>query len=340
MADPLLESVRNIALALQQELDQLLAKCSDWSDAEQVEFLEAPVAKAMTECLGKLAATGCVGSANQLPSQVLWNIAGNLLRHGELQLRAREKPRGYAGDDALLRRIFSGEVSSHPLGRAFDRFFLSQDAPRAVIERTVQAANACHELLIATKLERECRIAVIGSGPALEIELVLRQWAAVSNCSEPNALPELMHVTLLDLDELALDAARERLSHMSPNVQIVALRENLFRLGKQPKRALPLANSDLIICLGFLDYLSAEDASSLLRVCFQSLKPGGRMLFGNFSPQCQARTYMEWIGNWYLNYRTASEFRSLAQAAEIDERLCHINGVADTACLLLMVQRA
>jgi hypothetical protein len=49
---------------------------------------------------------------------------------------------------------------------------------------------------------------------------------------------------------------------------------------------------------------------------------------------------MEWIGNWYLNYRTASEFKVLAKAAEIDEKHCRISGVAEEACLLLMAQRA
>ena len=41
------------------------------------------------------------------------------------------------------------------------------------------------------------------------------------------------------------------------------------------------------------------------------------MLVGNFAPHCPTRVYMEWIGNWYLNYRTAEELAGLASMAGI-----------------------
>ena len=41
------------------------------------------------------------------------------------------------------------------------------------------------------------------------------------------------------------------------------------------------------------------------------------MLVGNFAPHNPTRAYMEWIGNWYLIYRTDDELCDLAARAEI-----------------------
>jgi len=40
---------------------------------------------------------------------------------------------------------------------------------------------------------------------------------------------------------------------------------------------------------------------------------------GNFAPHNPTRAYMEWIGNWYLVYRTAEHLARLADQAEIAE---------------------
>jgi hypothetical protein len=41
------------------------------------------------------------------------------------------------------------------------------------------------------------------------------------------------------------------------------------------------------------------------------------LLVGNFAPHCPTRAYMEWIGNWYLIYRTAADLEALAERAGI-----------------------
>jgi hypothetical protein len=48
---------------------------------------------------------------------------------------------------------------------------------------------------------------------------------------------------------------------------------------------------------------------------------------------------MEWIGNWYLKYRTEPEFMALARDAEIGEQSCRIDHLVNGACLLLDAQR-
>jgi hypothetical protein len=41
------------------------------------------------------------------------------------------------------------------------------------------------------------------------------------------------------------------------------------------------------------------------------------MLVGNFVPNHPTRAYMEWIGNWYLQYRSFDDMRRLAEIAGI-----------------------
>ena len=70
-----------------------------------------------------------VGSSNQIPSTILWEIAGQWLQTGWLQTRAREKPLGYAGDYALLEAIINERVRVTRLDR-FLIVFSSGKRPR------------------------------------------------------------------------------------------------------------------------------------------------------------------------------------------------------------------
>jgi hypothetical protein len=124
-----------------------------------------------------------------------------------------------------------------------------------------------------------------------------------------------LELVLLDLDEAALEFARANLAmHLGPQ-QVALHRENLFRLAAADRRSALLERADAIVCLGLFDYLADEPAAGLLRMIWHGLAPGGLALVGNFAPHCPTRAYMEWIGNWYLIYRTAEELRRLASAA-------------------------
>ena len=65
----------------------------------------AGVANVMNQLLSQLSATGIWGPDNRLPSSELWKRAGDVLSVGSLQLHARTKPFGYAGDFEMLARI-------------------------------------------------------------------------------------------------------------------------------------------------------------------------------------------------------------------------------------------
>jgi extracellular factor (EF) 3-hydroxypalmitic acid methyl ester biosynthesis protein len=59
------------------------------------------------------------------------------------------------------------------------------------------------------------------------------------------------------------------------------------------------------------DYLSPGVARRLAAAMFALLRPGGRLLFGNFVPEIRDRGYMESYMGWRLIYRSAADLQSL-----------------------------
>ncbi len=268
----------------------------------------ALVDAALTRCLTRLAATGHWGRANQLPSDLLWKIAGPTLAVGSLQHRARTKPWGYAGDFQLQADIVLDRCCDHPLGRLFDRYFLNQAAPQAVRNRTQQAGLALADHLAGLTSD-PCRVVSVGVGTGMDV------------CGGLSLLPpdrrRRVQVTLLDLDEAGLQFAGDQIGQVIEPGQIQAERENLFRLAR-PGRSSPLPpETHFLICSGLFDYLEDDVAAATLQRCWECLAADGLLLVGNFVPQHPTRAYMEWIGNWYLHYRSPTQLAALATAAGI-----------------------
>lgn len=302
---PLLAIVAEAAEDLVADLERARGLTRQWSDGQ---LTEALVDRALSKCLHALAQTGCWGEGNRLLSGELWRIAGALLELGSLQAHARGKPRGYAGDYQLLARIWADDHCEHPLGAAFDRYFQRQAAPQAVRFRTREIASA----LVAGCLDHEgssYRVVSIGSGPAIDIQRAVAML--------PEARRRMLQVVLMDLDPEALDFARRQLEPQLSAGALLCRRENLARLPTRPAAAESLAGVNFLVCSGLFDYLDNETAVAMLRLFWRQLADEGLMLVGNFAPHNPTRAYMEWIGNWYLLYRTAEQLVELATQAEI-----------------------
>ncbi|HEX5446930.1 MAG TPA: class I SAM-dependent methyltransferase [Pirellulales bacterium] len=297
------------AEALLQELTEAARLTSDWRD-ENVGF--ALLATAMDRSLLRLAASGRRGKANQLASSQFWSIAAPVLDVGWLQPRARHKPRGYAGDYEMFVRFWEHTCDDHPVGRLFDRYFQRQAAVEAVRSRTTYLAQTIAAAAMKRPSGREFRVASVGCGPAIELELAA-SW--LSDAHRRN-----LRVTLLDFDPDALEHARRRLAGVVADEQIAALRENLYRLPDRRHTAEALDGIDLLYCAGLFDYLSDDVAGEMLRFFWRRLARQGTLLVGNFAPHNPTRAYMEWVGNWHLIYRTPDELAQLALAAGLPER--------------------
>jgi extracellular factor (EF) 3-hydroxypalmitic acid methyl ester biosynthesis protein len=299
---------REIASALLAEIESAAEHSARFMQ-EELGF--ALVRTALDRSLAKLARLDCWGRANQLPSSQFWSLAGPTLELGWLHSRARHKPLGYAGDFEMFVRFWEATCDAHPLGRLFDRYFQQQAAVEAVRSRTAQLAAAIAAHALAHD-RGTYRLASVGSGPAIDVELALRLL--------PDDRRSDMRVTLIDLDQQALDHAVRRLDGLISGERLTAHRANLFRLAEQPRTADLLADSDFIICSGLFDYLLDAPATRLLAACWSRLAPGGCLMVGNFAPHHPSRAYMEWFGNWYLVYRSPDELNALARSAGIDAR--------------------
>ena len=244
-----------------------------------------------------------------MPSGELWRIAGQLLKTGSLQYHARTKPRGYAGDYEMIARIVEKKSCTHPLGAAFDHFFLSQAAPQAVRHRTDLAAGAIAECFYRAGHE-DYQVVSFGAGPAIDLERFLRLV--------PHGQRSAIGITLFDIDPEALDHAKSRLhTHLAAG-QLVHHRENIFRMPERSTQQLVFPAAHFILCTGLFDYLSDVAASQMLAFLHRHLEPNGTLMVGNFAPHNPTRTYMEWIGNWYLIYRDAAALLRVADAAGIE----------------------
>ena len=324
----LLATVRAAGEQLVERLRAAEDLTEHWSRRELTEGL---VDAALSECLALLAATGCWGQANQLPSSELWRIAGPVLEVGVLQHCARFKPHGYAGDYEMLARICEDFCCDHPLGRAFDRYFQNQAAPQAVRSRTQQTAAA----LAADCLARDSgtyRVASVGSGPAIDVGRALAML--------PEERRGDVRVRLLDLDPAALDFAKKRLEPLLADGALRCVRTNLFRLAQHSESSDELGSPDLLICSGLFDYLQDDAAVGMLGHFWRRLAEGGTLLVGNFVPHNPSRAYMEWIGNWYLTYRTVAAMERLGAGAGIPPECVKIGSERLGVDLFLLARKA
>jgi len=316
--------IRAAAERLVEDLRVAAAASEQWA---RLDLGQALIDGALDRCLAALDATGLRGRDNQIPSHELWRIAGPILECGGLQHRARFKPRGYAGDFEMLEDFWNRRENPMVPGKLFDRYFLKQAAVEAVRARMEQSAAAI--IRLALEPERtELRVVSIGSGAATDLRRAARLLPA-------NARVKL-HLTLVDIDESALAFAKARLDETLRPEQTAAERENLFRLAKGRRGAALVAEADVVLCTGLFDYLSDADAAAMLGLFWNGLRSGGELFVGNFAPHCPTRAYMEWLGNWYLTYRTVDEFMQVAEAADIPADQRRI-GADRTGCDLFLV---
>lgn len=327
--DDLCPTVRRIAAVLREELLAIEARLPHVADADERFRL---VRGALDRCVGELEALGLWGRENQVPSSELWNVAGDVLARGWMQHRARTKPRGYAGDFEMLAWMYESRTCDDPLGSLFDRYFQEEAAPVAVRNRMrlmadwiVAAAESRHEL------NQPLHVVMVGSAFGLEVRDALVRLS--------HAARQSVRVTLLDLDPAAIEFARGQLAPLLPAERLHAQSMNLFRLPERPRLAAALDGADLLFCPGIFDYLDDAAAAEMLQCFYSRLAPGGRMAVFQFAPHNPTRTYMEWIGNWYLLYRDRDSLAQLGRAAGLPDHATELSSEPLGVALYLSAHR-
>jgi hypothetical protein len=215
--------------------------------------------------------------------------------------RAYQKPRGYAGDAVMLDYIYHGA----PAG--------TTERGARLLRGTAEGPNG-HSILwrrdlIAEELDRVARdlpgarVLAVASGHLREAE--------VSRALRSGRIRELV---ALDQDAESL-ARIERDCTALPVTVCEGSVKHIIR-GK-----LDLGGFDLVYAAGLYDYLTDRTALALSRSLQQLLRPGGRLLIGNFTPRNHGRSYMEIFMDWHLILRDEPHMAAHAQGLSGDAEI-------------------
>ena len=228
---------------------------------------------------------------------------------------ARLKPHGYAGDFEIIERIYNSNISGDRDLKRWDEFFHTADAVQAVRNRAGVLVEMCGQ----TDPEA---ILSVGCGPGLDIRPIL------------HAGGRLNRVVLLDNDPNALKRS-------SANLALGAA-ESGIEIGIECRNALRWKTEDkfdLVWSSGLFDYLADKTASYLIRRLGDVLKPGGRLVVGNFGMENSTRAYTEVVGDWLLIHRTQADLVRIAVDAGFPESSLRVEADATGVNLFLVAER-
>jgi len=221
-----------------------------------------------------------------------------LLHQDPLTARAFAMSRGYQGDAELLDIIYDRDyrrcwpVPVTPLGDAIFRYIIDCQAPSAVRER---------RSFLASEIDHVCK-----ANPSAEI-----LSAACGHCRELE-LSEAIRTRAFGRF-VGLDQDGETLDHLqrtwgSHGVEPMAASVTTFLLNPRP-----LPQFDLVYSAGLYDYLEPGVAGLVTHKLIEMVKPGGRLLIGNYTSNTRDAGYMEAFMGWQLVYRDAGVMQRLAE---------------------------
>jgi SAM-dependent methyltransferase len=210
------------------------------------------------------------------------------------------KPRGYTGDAGLLDIYYKHPSMDHlltdctPLGR--DIYDYTSDVPACAAgrERCEILARFVDET--AERTEEPAEILAVAAGHLREAGICrslpagrLRRWVA------------------LDQDPISVGTMTRDLSGtvVSPmNGSVLGLLRRSYKLG----------TFDLVYASGLYDYLQEKTAVKLMQRLVELLRPGGMVLFANFSDEITSDGYMETFMDWPLILRSADDMWKIIDA--------------------------
>lgn len=222
------------------------------------------------------------------------------------------KPRGYAGDYLTIARMYANEPrGGDPLCRMVDRCFLDVAASRAVRHRRALLAGEIDRTVAACA--GAARITSLACGPARELFDAYRVQLD----------PARIAATLVDFDPEALAYCAAEQARLVPEARIERVEANLIHVATG-RRALSLAPQDLIYSIGLIDYFDDELVIKLLDKIHALLRPGGRVIVGNFHPRNPTKALMDHVLDWKLIHRDEARMHALFTASAFRSRCTRI----------------
>lgn len=221
--------------------------------------------------------------------------------YGEYIKWCAEKPFGYSGDYKIINDIYQNQVRTTGFDRLWDNWFQQLAASCAVRARKEELKKIIFDFIEANK-GRKIRIMNLGCGPAREIKELLE--------AGPKKLFSKVTFDCYDFDIRAIEYAKNLLNG-ERNVNF--FQKNAVRLALKNNIEDEIRDKyNLIYSSGLFDYLDERIGARLLANLRKILKDG-IMVISNFRDKYSnsSSVWMEWIGDWYLIYRTEEEFKRI-----------------------------
>lgn len=224
--------------------------------------------------------------------------------YGEFISWSFKKPYGYAGDFKIIDDIYQNKPRTTGFERLWDNYFQQLDISKATRERKDNFKKIIVDFVKKRK-NSNCRIMDLASGPARIIKELL-------DADSHNLFSNVIF-DCYDFDIRAINHAKKLLNNAN-NVNFIQKNAIRLALMKDIKKEIPW-NYDVIYCAGLFDYLDERTAIRLVGNLKRLIKKNGIfiLLISNISHKCNnpSASWMEWVADWNLIYRTGTEFKKI-----------------------------
>jgi SAM-dependent methyltransferase len=178
------------------------------------------------------------------------------------------------------------------------------------------------QLFEQTPAKQPLKVISIASGPAMEQQIFLQNGAKFHG--------RPAEFTCLDQDEESLKHAQRQLQSAERFVHSgFKFKFNNMAIRNVIAAGLPEKDYDMIYSAGLFDYFTEPVAQMAAQKMVDAVKPGGRVIIGNFSKDNPCVPFMELVLDWHLIYRSEEDllriFKGLGSKVWVEKEPLGVN---------------
>ena len=228
-----------------------------------------------------------------------------------------QKPFGYAGDFLVIDKIYTYHTCENY--SKWDQYFHTQSATKAVRNRKDYFKESVKNFLHEKNDPAEIRLLNIASGPCRDLLELYEDETIQTN----------ILTTCVEMDAHAIDYSKKMVKTHAGKINFI--QKNILRFNCDEK-------FDIIWSAGLFDYFNDAVFVRLLKRMKNWLKPNGRIVIGNFNQEHNpSRTYMEVMGEWFLEHRSEGHLLELAQKAGFNNSTISVEREQENVNLFLNI---
>jgi extracellular factor (EF) 3-hydroxypalmitic acid methyl ester biosynthesis protein len=248
--------------------------------------------------------------------------------------RTFKKPLGYAGDYEMVNMMLRDPFEGGSMYAKLVNWVFLHTAPVLAHQKRIGylRGHLAAETRRAAFQNKPLRVLNLGCGPAKELQDFISE----------EDMADRVQLTLLDFNEETIGYTRKLLSEIisrrrrATTVQMV--KKSVYQLLKEAGKPGHGHNYDFIYCAGLFDYLSDPVSKRLMNLMYDWAAPGALVLSTNVSTANPSRNWMEYVLDWHLLYRSATQFATLAPEAAPKDCFS-IQAIGDAVNIALEVRK-